>query len=183
MKKKCINCKIEKELKEFNKKTKSKDGRKSVCRDCTKQMDKDYYQRHAEEKRQYQKDNREHNSEMQRQRFAIPENRTRRIQYYKEYDKREDVIPKRKVSKRKDRLKREYGLTLEQFDVMLKQQNNKCYICGKEFAKQACIDHNHETGNVRKLLCHDCNLTLGQYEKMKKSGMLNLFEDYLKEHK
>jgi len=59
-------------------------------------------------------------------------------------------------------LKKKYGITVEDFNQMLKKQNNKCAICNEEFNKdyKPCVDHNHETGEVRGLLCRKCNLAL-----------------------
>jgi hypothetical protein len=60
---------------------------------------------------------------------------------------------------------RRYGITQEQFDQMLVDQNNKCKICCIEFkgTKFTHIDHCHDTNRVRGLLCNDCNLALGQF--------------------
>lgn len=60
---------------------------------------------------------------------------------------------------------RRYGITQEDFDKMLSEQNNKCKICSIEFkgTKYTHIDHCHDTNRVRGLLCNDCNLALGQF--------------------
>lgn len=76
------------------------------------------------------------------------------------------------------------------YDKMMKEQDNKCAICKQKETRMArdgksitrlCIDHDHSTGNVRALLCHDCNTALG---KMKDSPEL-LMEAayYLVDHK
>jgi len=58
-----------------------------------------------------------------------------------------------------------YGLTLEQYDSMLENQDGLCAICGKKSShshhKNLCIDHNHETGKIRGLLCDLCNKGIG----------------------
>jgi hypothetical protein len=61
-------------------------------------------------------------------------------------------------SRRKMVLRR-YGLTVEQFDNMLKEQKGLCYMCHKPNITNRAfhVDHNHTTGKVRKLLCHRCN--------------------------
>jgi hypothetical protein len=59
-------------------------------------------------------------------------------------------------------LKRKYGLTLEQFDEMLAAQGGGCGICGKLGADN--VDHDHETGRVRGILCWNCNIAIGQLE-------------------
>lgn len=57
------------------------------------------------------------------------------------------------------RLLREYGLTIEQHRAMVVAQNGMCAIC--ENPGSLCIDHCHKTGNVRGLLCRQCNTALG----------------------
>lgn len=66
-------------------------------------------------------------------------------------------------------LKRKYGITLETYNILLKQQDYKCAICGQEeshslFGNKVIplsVDHNHETGEIRQLLCHACNTAIG----------------------
>lgn len=50
-----------------------------------------------------------------------------------------------------------YGLTLDEFDEMVKKQRGKCAICKKKPKPWFCVDHNHKTGKVRGLLCPRCN--------------------------
>ena len=69
-----------------------------------------------------------------------------------------------KLNIRKAHLQTTYGLTLEDYDYMLENQNEGCAICGTKDTgkwKHFCVDHNHKTGEVRGLLCHKCNLGLG----------------------
>jgi len=60
---------------------------------------------------------------------------------------------------------RRYGITQEDFNNMLVEQNNMCKICNSEFknTKDTHIDHCHNTNKVRGLLCNGCNLALGQF--------------------
>lgn len=51
-------------------------------------------------------------------------------------------------------------LTLEQYDSMLSAQKGCCAVCGVASAALA-VDHSHETGEIRALLCRNCNLALG----------------------
>lgn len=72
---------------------------------------------------------------------------------------------------RKDRRDRnlmdKYGLTSDQYDAMLADQDFKCAVC---FAPPSAsrirfhVDHNHETGAVRALLCQRCNVAIGLCE-------------------
>lgn len=65
-------------------------------------------------------------------------------------------------SERKRKLKR-YGLTELQYNDMLAKQNNLCAICFCEnkTTRDWHVDHCHTTGKVRGILCHHCNLLLG----------------------
>jgi hypothetical protein len=58
---------------------------------------------------------------------------------------------------------KKYNLTYDQYLQMLKTQNNCCAICKKEFEnnKHTHVDHCHDTGKVRGLLCNKCNLGIG----------------------
>jgi len=60
-----------------------------------------------------------------------------------------------------------FGLTLEQYQEMLEQQDGVCKICGKENpnGQRLAVNHNHVTGKIRKLLCAVCNAALSRLEK------------------
>ena len=85
------------------------------------------------------------------------------------------------------RLKVRYGLTLEEYQTMLKKQNNKCAICGihqddsyDEFKRGFHVDHDHETGTVRALLCSSCNRGIGFMGD--DPVVVQKADDYLKYH-
>ena len=81
-------------------------------------------------------------------------------EYYRKY---------RKGSKHRNcYLKRNYNITLEQYNTMFIFQGGVCAICGcpeitkvKNVIKRLSVDHNHITGKVRGLLCMKCNQALG----------------------
>lgn len=54
-----------------------------------------------------------------------------------------------------------YKITSDQYQQMLLYQVNKCGICVSAFDKTPCIDHCHDSGEVRGLLCSNCNSALG----------------------
>jgi len=65
-------------------------------------------------------------------------------------------------------LKYKFGLSIEEYTRMFNKQNGKCAICGKEETERykgrikfLAVDHNHKTGQIRGLLCHNCNRLLG----------------------
>lgn len=60
---------------------------------------------------------------------------------------------------------RMYGLTLERYNRMLLDQGGVCAICSQpcESRRSLSVDHNHDTGEVRGLLCCHCNRGLGSF--------------------
>jgi hypothetical protein len=58
-------------------------------------------------------------------------------------------------------LMRRYGISAAQADAMLEEQDGLCAICQERPAEH--VDHDHETGAVRGLLCFNCNGGLGQF--------------------
>lgn len=55
-----------------------------------------------------------------------------------------------------------YGLSESSYKELIEVQNNLCAICGKkDEGKVLCVDHDHKTGQVRGLLCNNCNIGLG----------------------
>lgn len=70
--------------------------------------------------------------------------------------------------KTRDRaFKYEYGITLEDYNKKFEQQRGNCAICGEyqsKFKKSLAVDHNHTTGQIRSLLCNNCNGGLGNFK-------------------
>lgn len=58
-----------------------------------------------------------------------------------------------------------YGITINQYDKMLAEQGGACALCGASTPggrwSRFSVDHCHETGRVRGLLCYGCNSSLG----------------------
>lgn len=101
-----------------------------------------YYWSHKEHRDAYDKKYREKNVE--------------RLEEYR--------LAHRQERKERERL-RQYGVTPEQFNAMVLQQNNKCKVCGKEMDQynEPCLDHNHKTLAIRGLLCKLCNVGIGNF--------------------
>ena len=72
---------------------------------------------------------------------------------------------------------REHGLTLDDYELLLKKQKGVCAICGKKPSKNKrfAIDHDHDTGLIRGLLCFRCNFGLSyfseDYEQLRKATL------------
>lgn len=76
--------------------------------------------------------------------------------------------PNNKLRTKDLALKRLFGIDLKEYNEMLLKQNNSCAICQKQHADKAkrtlAVDHCHKTGEVRGLLCTNCNLALGNFK-------------------
>lgn len=70
------------------------------------------------------------------------------------------------VALRRYYVKSRYGITVEESEKMLADQDGKCAICDAQLSyadQTACIDHCHATGRVRGILCQHCNRGLGAF--------------------
>lgn len=93
----------------------------------------------------YRKDNREQIKNY------LQSKREQNREHYRELDRRYS---------RKKTLKK-YGLTEEQYGQMVGNQEGKCLICFRVPTDNLVVDHCHETGIVRGLLCRKCNAAIG----------------------
>lgn len=85
--------------------------------------------------------------------------------------------------RRQSSLRKNYGITLADYDAMFEAQAGCCAICGRhqsEFKRRLAVDHNHDTGRVRALLCDSCNYGLGFFRESQ--DLLSQAIDYLNAH-
>lgn len=91
----------------------------------------------------------------------------------KEYQHRYNATDAQKVAVKKwsgankERIKdseyrRTYGITLDDYKIMVSQQEGRCRICTEY--KSLVVDHCHRTGIVRGLLCSQCNRAMGLFQ-------------------
>ncbi|CAB4126941.1 Recombination endonuclease VII [uncultured Caudovirales phage] len=155
-------------------KYKTKDGevRESQqyrCRICRREKDMKYKHAHKEERLAYNQkwrsENRERvNANERRRRTEIPEK-------YKEWARNQRERLGELWSLRESTRLR--NISIEQYNKMHEQQKGLCAICQRENTQKSrkkgeicrlAIDHCHETGKVRGLLCGACNKGLGHFE-------------------
>ena len=87
----------------------------------------------------------------------------KKIRHY-DWTKTPGAKEKMRVYGRRSNLRKSYGLEEKDYDEMLIAQNGGCRICGvakNGNGRSLHVDHDHETGVVRGILCHDCNTALG----------------------
>lgn len=64
-------------------------------------------------------------------------------------------------------LRSRYGISSEEYDRLLQEQGGACAICAGSCptGRRLAVDHDHETGRVRGLLCATCNQRLAWFEQ------------------
>lgn len=79
-----------------------------------------------------------------------------------ECNRQHQKLPSSRRVQRNSHLLREFGITLEVYEGMLKAQNGVCAICSRPPNTRALhVDHDHTSGEVRGLLCFPCNHAIG----------------------
>lgn len=104
------------------------------------------------------------------------------------YDRQRNKTPERIRWMRQKDLRRNFGMSVDDYQRMLDRQGGLCAICkmpeshvrnGK--VKELSVDHDHITGKVRELLCAECNHALGKVRESEKI-LLSMLE-YIRRHK
>lgn len=95
-----------------------------------------------------------------------PDKQKKENEYQKKYHTENKELVKAYPSRKSDYIKninlyRRYGLTYEKYMLLLEHQNYSCAICNTQPDKKLVVDHDHQTGEVRALLCRSCNVALG----------------------
>ena len=82
-------------------------------------------------------------------------------------DPEKHLAPRRGEKNRSIMMKHRYGLSIESWQDMVDAQQGCCALCDTYAIdpKKLKIDHNHETGQVRGLLCNNCNAGLGMFDE------------------
>ncbi len=152
----CSSCQTEKETSEFYPdKTK---GFSTYCKECSKIRAKEYISKNKEKHKLWSQTHynsvKESENFKEKKKLYLEKTELQRSEVSKKY--REESVDKIRDSYYKTK----YGISLSQYEDLLKSQNYSCFICERpesQFKKRLCVDHNHKTGEVRGLLCDFCN--------------------------
>lgn len=144
----CSTCKKSKLVSEFYKRKDRPLGYTSLCKLCIKKGKKQSNQKH----------------------------RKKRLAYSRKYAQEHKELAK--IHAKKYRYRGSKGLAKQlqttskeltkTYDKLFDIQKGRCAICGKhesELGMRLCIDHNHETKEIRALLCRPCNLGIGNFNE------------------
>lgn len=183
--KSCTTCGVVKPLEEFHRDSKARDGRAPRCKVCANTAGKAFRSANPE--------------------IVAARKSQRRTRYAADSGVREDIKAKsrewrtnnpEKVAAQKARAKdayvndpernrehwlRTYGLTPETYDELVAAQEGRCAICQDTCARYSSrlpIDHSHDTGQLRGLLCDRCNKILGLLKE--DTGLLLASAEYLR---
>lgn len=165
MEKKCSTCKELKSFDQFRKDSSRKDGMHPVCNFCNSEAQRKWYQNNKNKARDNANKNYHENKDeintkrKEEKKWMEPEARAKRKEEYENNkDKHRERSWKRAGMK---------DMTVFRYNLMFTQQDGCCAICKKhqfEFKRLFCVDHNHDTGEVRALLCDSCNRGLGYFK-------------------
>lgn len=72
---------------------------------------------------------------------------------------------KYKHIKRNYHLKENFNIDEDRYNEILSKQKNRCAICGQIGSRNLAVDHNHKYGNIRGLLCNNCNSAIGHFHE------------------
>tara|TARA_Y100000310_G_scaffold212376_1_gene213219 strand:- start:4858 stop:5337 length:480 start_codon:yes stop_codon:yes gene_type:complete len=135
MEKKCRGCGEVKPFEDFYSHKQTKDGKRTKCKECLNAQRKEWQRKNKES------------------------SNAKSYEWRKKNPEKWKTIQKR--SQDKNRRRWRYGLERERYNAMMEDQDGKCAICNHE--ADLVVDHDHDTSEVRALLCDHCNRGLGYF--------------------
>lgn len=142
----CNKCNTFKPTESFGKDRGRKSGLTSACKECRNPQSKLWRDKNPEKVKEINK-----------------VSKMKRKEYYSS--------PERKAKYRNSYLQRAFGITSAEYEEILKKQNGACAICNEyKLAPHRSfmpVDHSHETGKIRGILCNGCNQAIGIFEERK----------------
>ena len=138
----------------FHKWAVNKDGHKNKCKECAIKAVAEYTKKHPGQKKASARKYRETHKDNA---YAAQK------EWHKKHPEKK---PEYAMNGYKRHLRVKFGITIQDYDDMYIEQGGRCAICGvhqSETQKRLCVDHDHESGNVRGLLCDRCNTSIGKF--------------------
>jgi len=153
----CCHCKEDKVFSEFWKDSSRKDGLHHNCKKCGNEMSKLSYKK---------------NQELHGSSYIPRANRTpeeqQALQRQRANDRRKRKMSEdpnwKKLTEMAYKTRKTFKEVESWFNKQWMRQQAQCAICGKVFCDDDCIDHNHDTNELRGLLCKLCNAGIGMLQ-------------------
>lgn len=171
--KKCYKCEQVKSYDEFYKNNSRSDGVSSECISCYKVYESKNRERRKLRSKTWEEKNKDKRSQQKTQWFIN--------NALKEKNRKANWYHNNKERSKNNHLNRMYGITLDEYNIKLSEQNNQCAICNNISKRSLHVDHCHKTGQIRGLLCLACNTLIG-YSKENIDSLKNAI-NYLIKHK
>ncbi len=177
--KECSGCHQVKPVDQFSKHIETKDGYKSKCKDCCNAKDRDRRTRIAADRASgilpipIEKFCPKCQRTLPADNFNPNNDNSNGLSSWCKFCNNERAKD-RSYDQRRKNLLNNFGLTIEQYDQMLSDQNGVCACCKRpeihinpktKMVQPLSVDHDHRTGKVRALLCHSCNTAYGQLKE------------------
>jgi Recombination endonuclease VII len=145
----CTSCNTLKATTDFHRRTASPDGLGAKCKKCAAEYARQYYRQPGQAEKQIERSKAYYRDIPERRRFLS-------ARWRANHPEQAALLARRGV------LRRKYGLDVEGYEALLAWSNGGCAICG--VTNNLAVDHDHYTGNLRGLLCRNCNTGLGQFK-------------------
>jgi hypothetical protein len=160
--KRCRHCGELKPLEQFHRDRSVKDGRRPECKACTA----------AKRRARYRKDPA---AEIARVK-AWQQANSERLNAYRRQRRSDPAVRRRD---RSGHLRRKFGITIDEYEARLARQGGGCAICGRDEppAGSLHVDHDHDSGRVRALLCVRCNNGIALFDE--DPALLRYAADYV----
>lgn len=177
MGRRCGGCKQVKPLEEFTRNSSTKDGLSVYCRECWRERNRRYKEKRAAREGRSLRPQRAKRDVPDGMKYCpdcqqtLPledfvQNRSRstgRGSYCRPcQNRRAAASVEKNGGARRYHMRRRYGIDLADFERLFAEQRGLCAICHTDAAEH--VDHDHETGAVRGLLCFTCNVGLGNFK-------------------
>ena len=164
--KKCTKCKQDKSISEFRKDKSRLNGIASTCNLCNNILQKEWYDKNKNHIKNYSKERYSKNKiSIQNRRKEL-----RKLDPEKYKAKAREIYKKNPLSSKVQSWKQAgiKNMTIQRYNELLMIQNNCCIVCKipqEKLSRKLDVDHNHITGEVRGLLCLNCNQALGRLKE------------------